>query len=187
MPGGKVKTITLHLSAKARALLAKSHVLRIRVTIAAHDSAGASHVTQAIVTLRAPAPTHRRRRHHPVSPRRPPLDGVLASVRINSGSMPSDDTAQVKQLEPIAPEREATAPEDALATPGPDPERPDMEVAEDGEDEPVVAELDPETRARRDAALAHVRKLGDPVLRATALPVERFDQALAEEVEEMGG
>jgi hypothetical protein len=25
-------------------------------------------------------------------------------------------------------------------------------------------ELDPETRARRDAALRHVRKLGDPVL-----------------------
>ena len=100
--------------------------------------------------------------------------------------MPSDDTAQVKQLEPTAPEREATAPEDAPATPEPDPERPDIEIAEDGEDAPVVAELDPETRARRDAALAHVRKLGDPVLRATALPVERFDQALAEEVEEMG-
>ena len=39
-----------------------------------------------------------------------------------------------------------------------------------------AAELDPETRARRDAALRHVRKLGDPVLRAKALPVERFDE-----------
>jgi peptide deformylase len=47
-------------------------------------------------------------------------------------------------------------------------------------------ELDPETRARRDAALARVRKLGDPVLRATALPVERFDEKLAQEVERMG-
>jgi peptide deformylase len=50
----------------------------------------------------------------------------------------------------------------------------------------TVAELDPQTRARRDAALRHVRKFGDPVLRAVALPVDRFDGALAEEVEHMG-
>jgi peptide deformylase len=66
-------------------------------------------------------------------------------------------------------------------------------VSEDGdvevealEDAPAVAELDPETRARRDAALRHVRKLGDPVLRATALPVERFDEELRTEVSHMG-
>ena len=45
-----------------------------------------------------------------------------------------------------------------------------------------VEELDAETRARRDAALRAVRKLGDPVLRATALPVERFDETLRTEV-----
>jgi peptide deformylase len=50
----------------------------------------------------------------------------------------------------------------------------------------TVAELDPETRARRDAALRHVRKFGDPVLRTTALPVDRFDEALAAEVQRMG-
>lgn len=50
----------------------------------------------------------------------------------------------------------------------------------------TVAELDPETRARRDAALRRVRKFGDPVLRATALPVDRFDGSLASEVEQMG-
>ncbi|HTA13365.1 MAG TPA: peptide deformylase [Solirubrobacteraceae bacterium] len=50
----------------------------------------------------------------------------------------------------------------------------------------TVAELDPETRARRDAALRHVRKFGDPVLRTTALPVDRFDAALAAEIEQMG-
>jgi peptide deformylase len=50
----------------------------------------------------------------------------------------------------------------------------------------TVAELDPETRARRDAALRHVRKFGDPVLRTTALPVDRFDESLAEEIERMG-
>jgi peptide deformylase len=53
------------------------------------------------------------------------------------------------------------------------------------EQEPVIEELDPETRARRDAALRHVRKLGDPVLRATALPVERFDEDLRVEAERM--
>jgi peptide deformylase len=50
----------------------------------------------------------------------------------------------------------------------------------------TVAELDPETRARRDAALRHVRKFGDPVLRTTALPVDRFDYSLAVEIEQMG-
>ncbi len=53
-------------------------------------------------------------------------------------------------------------------------------------DAPEPAELDPETRERRDAALRHVRKFGDPVLRATALPVERFDAELAAEVARMG-
>jgi peptide deformylase len=61
----------------------------------------------------------------------------------------------------------------------------DVEV-EALEDAPAVAELDPETRARRDAALRHVRKLGDPVLRASALPVERFDEGLRAEVARMG-
>ncbi|HEV7585485.1 MAG TPA: peptide deformylase [Solirubrobacteraceae bacterium] len=61
----------------------------------------------------------------------------------------------------------------------------DVEVERE-EDAPPVAELDPETRARRDAALRYVRKLGDPVLRATALPVERFDEQLAQEIERMG-
>jgi peptide deformylase len=47
-------------------------------------------------------------------------------------------------------------------------------------------ELTPEVRARRDAALRQVRKLGDPVLRATAVPVERFDESLRVEAERMG-
>ncbi|HKH79116.1 MAG TPA: peptide deformylase, partial [Solirubrobacteraceae bacterium] len=49
-----------------------------------------------------------------------------------------------------------------------------------------VEELDPQTRARRDAALARVRKLGDPVLRASAVEVERFDDALRAEIDQMG-
>src|ERR687895_928708 len=65
-------------------------------------------------------------------------------------------------------------------------------MAERGDEPTEVAEedppprLDPETRARRDAALKLVRKHGDPVLRSRALPVERFDDALREEVRRMG-
>ncbi len=64
-------------------------------------------------------------------------------------------------------------------------EEADVEVERE-EDAPEADELDQETRERRDAALRFVRKLGDPVLRATALPVERFDDALRAEVERMG-
>src|SRR5918995_4366219 len=46
--------------------------------------------------------------------------------------------------------------------------------------------LDPETRAKREAALRHVRKYGDPALRTRARPVEVFDAALADEVRRMG-
>jgi len=56
--GGKVKTVTLHLSAEARKLLERSHKLRVRATIVARDPAGASHKTEAIATLRAPRARH---------------------------------------------------------------------------------------------------------------------------------
>jgi peptide deformylase len=81
-----------------------------------------------------------------------------------------DDTLQDDELE-------------ELGTPS--SEEADVEVERE-EDAPAAAELDPETRARRDAALRRVRKLGDPVLRATAVPVERFDDTLGEEIERMG-
>src|SRR5271166_5655854 len=50
--GGKTTTVKLRLSAEARALLVRTHVLRARATIVAHDPAGATHTTQAIVTVR---------------------------------------------------------------------------------------------------------------------------------------
>ncbi len=46
--------------------------------------------------------------------------------------------------------------------------------------------LSPEERARRDAALAFVRKYGDPVLRMKAVLVDRFDETLRDEVARMG-
>ena len=47
-------------------------------------------------------------------------------------------------------------------------------------------ELDPVVAARRAAALSHVRKFGDPVLKTRARPVDRFDAALRTEVAQMG-
>ena len=54
------------------------------------------------------------------------------------------------------------------------------------EAEELQERLDPETRARRDAALQLVRKYGDPVLRSRALEIDTFDEALADEARRMG-
>jgi peptide deformylase len=56
------------------------------------------------------------------------------------------------------------------------------------DEEEVVEQptLDPEVRERRDAALAHVRRFGDPSLKSRARPVEVFDDELREEVRRMG-
>jgi peptide deformylase len=48
-----------------------------------------------------------------------------------------------------------------------------------------MAELDKATIARRDAALAQLRRYGDPALRSVARPVERFDGALEDELRRM--
>jgi peptide deformylase len=63
------------------------------------------------------------------------------------------------------------------------PDKLDTEVVEQP-DEPE--ELDPEVAARRTAALAQVRKFGDPVLKTRARPVQRFDSALRDEITHMG-
>ena len=54
--GGRVTTVKLHLTGKARALLARRHALRARVIIVARGASGASHTSQTIVMLRAPKP-----------------------------------------------------------------------------------------------------------------------------------
>ena len=58
----------------------------------------------------------------------------------------------------------------------------DLEV----EAAPEEEQLDPETAARRAAALSLVRKFGDPVLRTKARPVARIDDTLRDEIERMG-
>jgi peptide deformylase len=84
----------------------------------------------------------------------------------------------------MSAEQQQTAAEDGARDPAElSSEEGDVEVERE-QDAPE--ELDAETRERRDAALRQVRKLGDPVLRATALPVDRFDDRLRLEIERMG-
>jgi PKD repeat protein len=56
--GGQVKPVTLHLSAKAKKLLAHVHTLKVRATIVARDAQNVSHTTQTTVTLHAAKPKH---------------------------------------------------------------------------------------------------------------------------------
>jgi peptide deformylase len=55
------------------------------------------------------------------------------------------------------------------------------------EAEPEEAPLDPEAAARRAAAMSFIRKLGDPVLKSHATPVDRFDDSLRSQVARMAG
>jgi peptide deformylase len=56
---------------------------------------------------------------------------------------------------------------------------------ETGSGEREREEFEAELRERREAALAHVVKFGDPVLKSVASPVSRFGPALRAEVERM--
>jgi hypothetical protein len=51
--GGKVTTVRLHLTAAARRLLARTHVLHARATIVTRSGTGATHTSQVTVTIRA--------------------------------------------------------------------------------------------------------------------------------------
>ncbi len=60
----------------------------------------------------------------------------------------------------------------------------DVEQIE-AEERPAPPPVDPEVLLRRDEALRHVRRLGDPILKTKARPVERFDAELRDEVARM--
>jgi peptide deformylase len=47
--------------------------------------------------------------------------------------------------------------------------------------------LDPEVEARRVAAMSFIRRLGDPVLKSRATPVDRFDESLRRQASRMAG
>jgi len=58
-------------------------------------------------------------------------------------------------------------------------------VEEPDETEEEREQLDPELAARRAAAMSFIRRLGDPVLKSRATPVDRFDDALRNQVSRM--
>jgi peptide deformylase len=61
-----------------------------------------------------------------------------------------------------------------------------VEVAPDADEDHDQHEvLDPQVAARRAAALAHIRRFGDPVLKSRAARVDRFDEALRDQVGRM--
>jgi peptide deformylase len=62
----------------------------------------------------------------------------------------------------------------------------DLEVEVQHEEEDAH-EVDPELEARRVAAMSFIRRLGDPVLKSRATPVDRFDDSLRQQVGRMAG
>jgi peptide deformylase len=75
------------------------------------------------------------------------------------------------------PEAAQAGPEAAQAGP--------EEVAPVDPDE--ATPLDPELEARRVAAMSFIRRLGDPILKSSATPVDRFDDSLRRQVSRMAG
>ena len=69
----------------------------------------------------------------------------------------------------------------------PDPAaiREEQPLSPEGPGDDAVAELDPQTRERRAAALSHVRTFGDPVLKSLATNVTLFGPELEREAEQM--
>jgi peptide deformylase len=84
----------------------------------------------------------------------------------------------------MADERERTRDDPELERREPLGEvEPEVEQHEPGEPPP----LDPEVEARRAAAMSFIRRLGDPVLKSRATPVDRFDESLQRQVKRMAG
>jgi hypothetical protein len=52
LAGGRAITVVLHLTPRARVLLSRVHVLRAQAAIVAHDTAGNTHTTRTVVTIR---------------------------------------------------------------------------------------------------------------------------------------
>jgi peptide deformylase len=80
----------------------------------------------------------------------------------------------------MAQDRETDTPE---GTAPPAPAEVEVEAVEPEEAPP----LDPEVEARRAAAMSLIRRLGDPVLKSRAIPVDRFDDSLRRQVSRMTG
>jgi peptide deformylase len=87
-------------------------------------------------------------------------------------------------LEDVADVEEEQPQEEQPQEEQPQEEQPQEEQPQEEPEAPP--EIDPEVLRRRRDALRHVRKLGDPVLRARAIEIDQFDGRLREQVEWMG-
>jgi peptide deformylase len=61
------------------------------------------------------------------------------------------------------------------------------QATEEEVDTEETPQLDPEVEARRVAAMSFIRRLGDPVLKSRATPVDRFDDSLRTQAQRMAG
>jgi peptide deformylase len=113
-------------------------------------------------------------------PESPPAPEPESPPAPEPESPPAPDPALEAPVAEAESTEVASAPAPAPAEPAP------AEVASAPAPAPAEPEIDPEILARRREALRHVRKLGDPVLRARAIEVDSFDDQLREEVERMG-
>ena len=85
----------------------------------------------------------------------------------------------------MAEERQSTDTErDELAEPT---EAEQLVEAPEPSEEEEAPQLDPEAEARRVAATSFIRRLGDPILKSSATPVDRFDDSLRKQVSRMAG
>jgi peptide deformylase len=88
--------------------------------------------------------------------------------------------AQESERPPEDPQRDEREPLGQVR-----PEAVADDEASDVESQPPP--LDPEVEARRAAAMSFIRQLGDPVLKSSATPVDRFDDSLRRQVKRMAG
>src|SRR3954467_12654250 len=61
------------------------------------------------------------------------------------------------------------------------------EVQADTTEDEERPPLDPEVEARRMAAMSFIKRLGEPVLKSRATPVDRFDDSMRSQVSRMAG
>ncbi|HMJ96129.1 MAG TPA: peptide deformylase [Thermoleophilaceae bacterium] len=86
----------------------------------------------------------------------------------------------------MAEERQSTEEERELVVEPPAEVAEPLAEAPDAPDEEAPP-LDPEAEARRAAAMSFIRRLGDPILKSSATPVDRFDEPLRRQVSRMAG
>ena len=122
-----------------------------------------------VAPLEEPTPPRPGPLEEPTAPRSGPLEEPTAGPRPGALEEPRADPPAAPLDEPVAEVEDAATAE---------VESPEGEVAE-------APPLDPETEARRAAAMSFIRRYGDPVLKSRATEVDRFDDALRNQVARM--